>query len=297
MEAAERLGVTALAMGLVLAGAEPEELITAVTATVRDRGGIAAGDAFGANVTILTLIIGGAAVLGGVPISGRVRTYAVGAAGLGVAAAGFALGGVVTRWEGAVLVLAYGLAVAVVWRREREAPAIGELAELADTGAADTPAPAHRADRSPPASAPRQAVALALVGVAVMASGGWLAVLGAERIVVALGSSDSAVGLTFVALATTAELIALLVAAARRGVPELAVAGIVGSVAYNATVTLGLAALVRPVPTDGVIASAWAAALLPVVVVVLAAGGHRLGRRAGMALLVGYTAYVIALLG
>lgn len=40
-----RLGVSALAVGLLLAGAEPEELITALIATFRDRGGIAAWDA------------------------------------------------------------------------------------------------------------------------------------------------------------------------------------------------------------------------------------------------------------
>ncbi|MGH9111694.1 MAG: sodium:calcium antiporter, partial [Acidimicrobiales bacterium] len=52
--AGRRLGVTALAVGVLLAGAEPEELITAVTAGLRDRPGIGVGDAIGANVTMLT---------------------------------------------------------------------------------------------------------------------------------------------------------------------------------------------------------------------------------------------------
>jgi cation:H+ antiporter len=47
-----RLGISALAVGVLLAGAEPEELITAVTASSRDRPGIAVGDAIGANVTM-----------------------------------------------------------------------------------------------------------------------------------------------------------------------------------------------------------------------------------------------------
>jgi Ca2+/Na+ antiporter len=55
--------VTGLAVGLLLAGAEPEELITAVIAAARGQGGIAAGDAIGANITMLTLVVGLAAFL------------------------------------------------------------------------------------------------------------------------------------------------------------------------------------------------------------------------------------------
>ena len=76
-----------------------------------------------------------------------------------------------------------------------------------------------------------------------MLVGGDLAVRGAVRVVDAIGRSDSAVGLTILALATTAELFALVLTAARHDVPEIAVAGIVGSAAYNATATLGAAAL------------------------------------------------------
>ena len=78
--AGDRLGVSALAVGVLLAGAEPEELITAVTAAARDRPGIAVGDAIGANITMLTLALGLAAMLGPLPLGGRVRSYAVGLA-------------------------------------------------------------------------------------------------------------------------------------------------------------------------------------------------------------------------
>ncbi len=70
-----------------------------------------------------------------------------------------------------------------------------------------------------------RAAALVLAGVAAMAAGGGLAVSGAERIVHSLGLRQSVVGLTFVALATTAELFALVWAAFRRGVEELALPG------------------------------------------------------------------------
>jgi cation:H+ antiporter len=286
--ASRHLGVTALAIGIVLAGAEPEELITAVTAVARGRPGIAAGDAFGANVTMLTLVIGLAAVVRGVPVGGRVRRYAIGASGLAVAAALLARGGAVTPVEGWFLVALYVVAVVAVWRIEHDVPAVGELAEAmeeaeeAETEGRERPTMLH--------------VVLVLAGVAVMASGGWLAVLGAERVVAAMGVADSAVGLTFVALATTAELLALVWSAGRRDLEELAVAGIVGSVAYNATVTLGLSAAVGTVTTAGVTTSAWIAAGLPLGILLLGGRGHRIGRVAGALLLVGYAVYVTLLL-
>jgi len=58
--------------------------------------------------------------------------------------------------------------------------------------------------------------------------------------------TDSAAGLTLLALATTAELFALAWAAMWRGVSEIAVAGVVGSVAYNGTASLGVAPLSAP---------------------------------------------------
>ena len=109
------------------------------------------------------------------------------------------------------------------------------------------------------------------------------------------GSTDSAVGLTVLALATTAELFALVFAAVRHDVPEIAVAGVVGSAAYNATATLGAAALVRPLSVDGLAVPAAVAAVLPIVILLLAPRG-RLGRPAAALLVAGYVAFVVVVL-
>jgi cation:H+ antiporter len=281
--AARRLGVTVIAVGVLLAGAEPEELLTAVIAAVQDRPGLAAGDAIGANVTMLTVTIGLAALLRPLPMGHRVRQYAL----LSAVAGGLALlalvGGHVSRVEGALLVLAYVGLVALVWWREKEPPALGELAEI------------DHDDEEAAARRPGVALALSVVGIALMLIGGDLAVRGAVRVVDAIGRTDSAVGLTILALATTAELFALVLTAARHDVPEIAVAGIVGSAAYNATATLGAAALAQPLAVDGVIWAAVVAALLPLAILLFARRGH-LGRVAGGALCAGYAAYAVVVL-
>ena len=284
--AARRLGVTVVAVGVLLAGAEPEELLTAVIAALQDRPGLAAGDAIGANVTMLTVTIGLAALIRPLPVAHRVRQYALLSAVAGVLAVLALLGGGVSRLEGGLLVGAYVLLVGLVWWREKEPPALGELAEVrAEQEGEPSDGDADR-------RRPGVALAVAVAGIALMVLGGDLAVRGAVRVVDALDRSDSAIGLTVLALATTAELFALVLTAARHDVPEIAVAGIVGSAAYNATATLGAAALARPLEVSGVLPAAVLAAALPLVLLLT---GRRasIGRAAGAVLCVVYTAYVV----
>ena len=276
--AGRRLGVSFLAVGLILAGAEPEEFVTAVIAAARHHPAIGAGDAVGANVTMLTLVIGAACLISPMSFGPRLRGYAAAAAVTGGAAALALIGGV-SRLEGIGLIVLYLVAVAVIWRAERRPPALGEAAELSGN------------DPAGPGRAPAVALALVLAGVGLMIVGGWLAVAGAERLTAALHLADSAVGLTFVALATVAELFALIWAAARRGIDELAMAGVLGSALYNATATLGAAAVITPVPAAGLLGPAIAAAALPAALIVLSPR-QRLGRPAAALLLAGYAAYL-----
>ena len=272
--AARRLGVSVLAVAVLLAGAEPEELLTAVLAAAQGRPGLAVGDALGANVTMLTAALGLAAVVRPLPVGHRTRLYAGGSVVAAVLAV-LALPGGVGWGEGALLVAAYAGLVALVWVAERTPPAIGELAELeeeADGDGGRSPAPA---------------LLLVLAGLVLMTAGGAAAVEGATRLVETTGRTDTAIGLTVLGLATTAELFALVLAAARHGVEEVAVAAVVGSAAYNATLTLGAGALVTDLPGAGALPAALLAAALPLAVVVAGARG-RLGRPAGAALLVTY---------
>jgi cation:H+ antiporter len=235
-DAASRLGVSVLALGVLLAGAEPEEAVTAMLASGQGHPALAAGDAIGANLVILTVTVGLAALLAPLPVSRRVAQYAGAAAAAGLLAVVVMWNGVLGRGEGIVLVLAYVAGVIWVWRREKQPPVIGEMAEVAEEAEQGEP---HEAELS-------RALVLVLLGLLGMVAGGFLAVRGAEGLVTAFGATESVVGLTVLALATSAEMLALVVAAHRRGVTEIALAGAVGSVAYNATVSLGLAAVVNP---------------------------------------------------
>ncbi len=279
--AADRLGVSVLALGVLLAGAEPEEAVTAMLAASQGHPALAAGDAIGANLVILTLTLGLAALLTRLPVSRAALEYAVAAVVLGAVAWLFLRTGVLGRIEGLVLVLLYAGGVAWVWRRESRPPLIGELAELEEPAEART----------------RWAVPLLLLGLLGMVLGGALAVRGAEGLVDVWRVGESAIGLTVLSLATSAEMVALVWAGRRRGLTGLVVAGAVGAVAYNATVTLGLAALVSPLALGrhNVIATvAVLTTVLPLVLLLGARSGF-LPRWVG-GLLVGGYAVTVALL-
>ena len=113
------------------------------------------------------------------------RVYGVLSSVAGVLAVLAVLGGHVSRLEGGLLVLAYVVLVAVIWRRERQPPSIGELAEIEEEGEKDRK--------------PGLALLLTVVGLAVMTAGGEAAVEGATRVVRSLDQSDTAIGLTLLA--------------------------------------------------------------------------------------------------
>ena len=303
--AAARLGLSVIAVAVLLAGAEPEEALTSALASAAGRPALAVGDAIGANITVLALVLGLAALVSPLPVGPRVRRYALMSSVAGACAVAVLADGRASRAEGLALLAAYVALVAFVWWREREPPAIGELAEVhreahpsADALTSEDPPPIGGGSSDARASAGVRAgaglaLAKAVGGLVLMTGGGVAAVAGAGRVVAGSGAGDSVVGLTLLALATSAEMLALVVAARRHAVAEIAVAGAVGAAAYNATVSLGVAPLVRPLQVDGFVAPAVLAAMLPLLVVLLARNG-RLGRAGGALLLAIYVASVVA---
>ena len=289
--ASVRLGVSSFALALLLAGAEPEELTTAVVASLRGSPGIALGDVIGANVAICLVALGVGASIAPLPFRAGVMRYAVLGLPLGAAGAWFAWDGTVGRVEGAILVALYVVYTGVIWRVERRPPALGEVSELAEAVDAAASGRASRLGRD---------VGLVLAGVVAMAAGATLLVAAIQRIS-GIEATQTRLGLTLVGFATGFELVVLAWSAARRGISEAVVAGVVGSFAYNATMTLGAGALARPL----VLADARAlhlplllmlAALA--VVILLAARRAKLGRAEGGVLLALYPAFVaLVLLG
>ena len=234
--ASAQLGVTSFALALLLAGAEPEELATTVTATVRGAPGVAFGDVIGANVTVCLVALGAAALIAAVPFGRSVRVYAVGGLAVGVLAGLLCWNGHVGRLGGGALVALDVAFVGVIWWRERRPPSLGEVGELEEAEAHEAHQPERRVGRE---------LALTVLGVVALGVGSVMIVEAVIRLT-DVEANQTALGLTVVGFATGAELVVLAWSTARRGIPETVVAAVVGSFAYNVTMSLGAAAVVQP---------------------------------------------------
>ena len=288
--AAARLGVSAFALALLLAGAEPEELATAIAAAVRGAPAIALGDVIGANVAVCLVALGVGAVIAPLPFGPRVRRYALLGLPVALVAVAIAWDGHVGRIEGALLVALYVAYVASIWIAERHPPALGEVGEL-EEAEEEAEAEAARGIRRRVG----RELTMVVAGVAVMAVGATVLVESVIAIT-KVEREQSVLGITLVGFATAFELVVLGCSASRRGASEAVVAGVVGSYAYNVTMTLGAAAVVRPlvIADASLLRGPWLA-MLGALVLVLALGWQRrrLGPTAGVLLLALYPVFVL----
>jgi|GEM_PF-410238 len=322
--AAVRLRVSSFALALLLAGAEPEELATAVTASLRDTPAIAFGDVIGANIAvplnmrytldrqgkgfsflfvphqignryiaICLVALGVGALVAPLPFGARVMRYALFGLPIGVLATGFVWDGHISRAEGWLLIGLYVLYVSGIWLVERHPPALGETGELEEA--------AERLEAEQAKGLQhwlRQDLFLVLAGVTAMIIGSILLVE-AVRQISQVEATQTKLGLTLVGFATAFELVVLAWSTARRGATEAAVAGVVGSFTYNVTMTLGAAAVARPLTiVDAGLLHFPLLVMLGalVLVILLATAKNSLGKVAGGVLVTAYPIFILALL-
>ena len=277
------LRVSPFALALLLAGAEPEELATGVAASLRHAPGVAFGDVIGANVAACCVALGVGALIAPLPFGTRVRRYALAGLPVGACCAAIAWNGHVSRAAGLVLLVLYVAYVAVIWALEHAPPELGDVGELE----------AARQRRDAPRRVGRD-LALVVVGVAVMSVGATVLVDGIRHLS-DVSESQTRLGLTIVGFATAFELVVLAWSAARRGATEAVVAAVVGSFAYNATVTLGASAVARPLRIEHATqlhAPLVAMLIALAVAIALAWRGRILDRRAGCILLACYPVFI-----
>lgn len=239
---ARDLEVSALVIGVLLAGLEPEEMLTAAIASWRDAPALALGNVIGTNVTIVTAALGLSALIFPLVITPNVKRQALIATLVSIIPVALLLFGVVTQLEGILLLLVFIGYTIFLFRTDREA--VKRLAEAEEDEDDDE----QEGQRS--SGFHWKPVLLTLGGLVAMGVGGPAIVEGALRLAQSVGLSQGDVGATIVSLGTGAEMIALGVSAARKKRADILVGGILGSFAYNLLVTLGLAATIHTLPIE-----------------------------------------------
>jgi cation:H+ antiporter len=298
---ATRFGISPLVIGLTLVGfgTSTPELVTSVQASLSGAPGIALGNVVGSNIANVLLVLGISALLAPIAVA-SVALKRDGATMVLVALAFALLAAVLPFGRVLGVVFVTGLAVYLYFAFRLESTA------STDHGAAfDKAEAAQEVDAAlrpvPDAAAGRREwlfpLGVALGGLISVVVGGKLLVDGAVGLARSIGISETVIGLTIVAVGTSApELVTSVMAAARRQT-DVAFGNIVGSNIYNILGIAGVTALVAPtqVPPEIITFHAPVMVLVSVVMFGFAWTGFRIGRREGGLLLAGYIGYLLIL--
>jgi cation:H+ antiporter len=288
---AAAFGVSQLVIGLTVVafGTGSPELAVAIRAAISGEPDIAIGNVVGSNIFNVLFILGLSALI--VPLFVHAQLVRIDVPiMIGVTAILYlmAADGSIGRIEGLALfvgIVAY-THILVRSSRRQKPPAL-------ETGSAEL-----RAKRREWLAA----LALVIVGLAMLALGARWLVNGAVAIARILGVSELVIGLTIIAIGTSLPEIATSVLAGLRGQRDIAVGNVVGSNIYNIMLVLGLAAVVTPgglavareaIEFDIPVMLAVAAACFPIFF-----AGQRVTRWQGALFLgywVAYTAYLVLL--
>jgi len=237
---ARRFNVSDLVIGLTVVafGTSAPELAVNIIASMQDNTGMAIGNILGSNIANVLLILGTASIICPLAVSPGTVWKEIPFSLLAALVLAFVVNdgildgaalSIISRSDGLILLcffaifLYYSAGIArKVKGQEEILPAVA------------LPLP--------------RAILLTGTGMAGLTLGGTWIVGSASKIGVALGMSDSMVGLTIVAIGTSLpELATSAMAAYRRNV-DIAVGNVVGSNIFNIFLVLGVSSTIRPLP-------------------------------------------------
>lgn len=278
---ARRLDVSPIVIGVVLIGfgTSLPELVTSIDGALKGEDGIALGNVVGSNIANLLLVAGLAAFLSGPAIQkvilnrdGPVMLFASVVLALALYSGG------VSRILGAgllVLLASYLFWTVMTARSGREPldPSVDDAPKGVGVG-----------------------LGLLLFGVglaAILFGADWL-VVGAIDIATALDVPKALIGVTVVAIGTSAPELAATIAAAVKNKPELALGNVFGSNVFNSFGIVGTTALVTPLETPPSLMTidVWAMLIASAAVLIFARSDFRLSKSEGALLLLAYAGYL-----
>jgi cation:H+ antiporter len=290
---ASRLGIRPMVIGLTVVslGTSLPELAIGIDAARQGSPGLAVGNVVGANLINILFILGLSALIRPITFERPTLRFdlpAMTAASLALWI--LALDGSLARVDGIVLCLA-GVAytAGIVWtsRQESEAVASGHPSKTVAAPARGRPRPMLHV--------------LALVaGIAIIIVGAELLVDGSIEVARSLEVSEAIIGLTVLAIGTTAPELVTTVVSTIRGDRDIAIGNLLGSSVYNIAVILGITILVAPsalaIPPEVVAADLLLLAVATVITVPVLLSGQRMTRVEGGAFVAAYVGYLLWLI-
>lgn len=240
------LGIRPILIGLTVVsiGTSTPELAVGITAVSEGRGSLAVGNIAGTNIVNILLILGLSAMIRPLPtrlLSIKLDVPVMIASALALIV--MAADGILSRLEGTWMLLA-ALAYTLALVRLSKAEAAGAQREFA-----------HEFGRSAMHAGSGYArgawhLALLLLGMVLTVLGAEWLVAGAVDLARKLGVTDAFIGLTIVAVGTSAPELVTTLLATWKDDRDVAIGNLIGSSIYNILVILGLTIMAAPSGID-----------------------------------------------
>ena len=284
---ARYLGMPALLVGMLVIGfgTSAPELVVSAFAAAGGQPELAFGNAMGSNIANIGLILAVTVLVTPIVVhKGILRRELPALLGVTVLLGVLTLDRRLSMADALVLLgVLLALVVWSIWQARRSTD--DDLAKDVEAEAA-----AHPLSR-------RAAWGWLIVGLVLLVVSSRVLVWGAVGIAKSLGWSDLLIGLTVVAIGTSAPELASSIAAARKGENDLALGNVIGSNLFNTLGVVGLAGVIAPaaVSSDLVVRDIPVAFAFSTVLVVFALwpfGKGRVTRLEGGLLIAAYVAYV-----
>ncbi|MEP2737146.1 MAG: calcium/sodium antiporter [Erythrobacter sp.] len=268
-----KAGLSHLVTGVVIIGAATSmpELVASVQASLEGSPDIAWGNIAGSNIANSLLILGGAALVAPIMLTGAGKRDAIsGLAAVGLLW-GIGLAGVGAIWIGGALL---ALLVAYIYWRVKH------------------PSKAHDYEEEEE-DAPDSiwvAIILFALGVGALILGGKYLVIGAIDVARLYDIPETVIGLTVVAIGTSLPELAATIAAALKGKSGLALGNVVGSNIFNLLLIGGATMVITPkaIPYELFDLEWPVLAATAVMLVLLCQFAKRIGRGLGVLLLAAF---------
>src|SRR5262245_16952913 len=286
---ASHLGVRPIVIGLtvVALGTSLPELAVGIDAVRQESPGLAVGNIVGTNLVNILFILGLSALIRPIAFEWRTLRFdlpAMTAASLALWL--LALDGSLTRTDGIILCLAGAVYTAgIVWTSRRESAAVS----------------AEYVSRSERATVPgRRGLVLRVLslfaGIGLVLLGAEFLVDGSIDVARSLDVSEATIGLTVIAIGTSAPELVTTLTSTFRGDRDIAVGNLLGSTVYNVALILGITVLAAPaelqIPQEVVAADILLLAVVALITVPVLLSGHRISRLEGGAFVATYLGYL-----
>lgn len=281
---AQSLGISPIVVGLTVVslGTSAPEMVVCVFAALDGGGNLAMGNVLGSNLANMGLILGIAAVLSPLKLSGRVVAREVPIMLLVTLLIFPLLLDVhLGRVDGVILLFVLTLYLVFIgWTAGEEAVILEEYEEFAEEERESVEA----------RETPFRDFGLLVAGASGVVLGGNLIVVNAREIALSLGISELVIGLSMVAIGTSLPELATSVVATIRAESDIAVGNIIGSNIFNLAAVLGLTSVIAPIDVSPTVLRVELPAVLAMSVLILfiALSSREIHRWEGAVLLSAY---------